>query len=244
MTIDLATYERALAPARARMAEGRWAREILAPDVSPDTLELFLIQFCSLGVAMTEPVEGWIHRAGARCTAIGLPELGRALRRHARHEAGHEQMMIRDTHALVERRKREGHAVPSAEALIARPPTPGIARYVRLHEETIAGPAPFAQIAIEHEIERLSTTHGAAFVRRCVETLGPDIRACLSFVEDHVALDVGHTKFNAAQLGRLLGEHPEFLDALVAAGSAALDAYAAFFEDCIDLAAPCGRAAA
>ena len=47
-----------------------------------------------------------------------------------------------------------------------------------------------------------------------------------------MALDVGHTKFNARELGKLLQAHPGFLEALAAAGSAALQAYAQFLADC------------
>ena len=40
---------------------------ILSPTVDPTLLELFLVHFCAAGVHMTEPVEGWIRRAGERC---------------------------------------------------------------------------------------------------------------------------------------------------------------------------------
>lgn len=237
MTINLTVYEQRLEPARARLAQSRFATEILAPGVSAALLELFLLHYCSLGAGLTEPVERWIRDAGTRCVELGLFDLGRALRKHSKHEAGHHHMMIRDTHALLARRRAAGRPAPSPEALLGRYPTPGGMLYIRLHEQTIAGATPFAQLGIEYEVERMSMTHGPAFVRQCFAVLGPDIKGCLSFVEDHVALDVGHTKFNAAQLERLLERHPEFLEPLVAAGSAALDAYSAFFDDCIDLAA-------
>ena len=238
---DLATYESGAQPARARLAGSRWVTEILVPGTGvpgtdPELLELFLIHFCSLGVLMTEPAEGWIRRAGERCAAVGLEELGAALIKHSKQEAGHHLLMINDTRALVARRRLQGRTLLDSEALLSRAPTPGIQRYIKLHEDVIAGPAPFAQIAIEFEIERMSMIYGPRFIERCQERLGPDIKNCLSFVEDHAALDVGHTKFNAAQLSRLLEARPEFLPDLVLAGAEALDAYSAFFTDCIALA--------
>jgi len=104
----LATYTELVDPARRRMSASRFATLLSAPSISCDQLEAFLIQFCSLGVAMTKPVEGWIRRAGERCVAIGLDELGHALIRHASHEAGHHELMIADTESLVLRRHQRG----------------------------------------------------------------------------------------------------------------------------------------
>ena len=70
----------------------------------------------------------------------------------------------------------------------------------------------------------------------CARTLGPDVLDGLSFLRDHVELDVAHTKFNQSQLGRLLTEHPAFLPSLVAAGSGALEAYGQFLSDCLAMA--------
>ena len=52
---------------------------------------------------------------------------------------------------------------------------------------------------------------------------------------EHITLDVAHSRFNALHLERLLQEHPTFLDPLVRAGAAALDAYQAFLGDCIEM---------
>src|SRR5690349_2024132 len=86
--------------ARARFSRGPGAA-ILDPKMTADELILFLIHFSSLGVRMTEPVEGWIRRAGERCAASGQAALGRALVIHARHEADHHLMMIEDTRRVV-----------------------------------------------------------------------------------------------------------------------------------------------
>jgi hypothetical protein len=94
----------------------------------------------------------------------------------------------------------------------------------------------YAQIAIEYEIEQLPLRYGGLFVARCLEIFGPDILPSLSFVTEHIVLDIGHTKFNEQELGKLIGDIPESLPFLVAAGSTALDAYAQFLTDCVELA--------
>ena len=233
---SLQIYEESVQPARARFARGEWATRVIGGELSSDELELFLLYFCALGVQMTAPVEGWIRRAGERCLAAGLNDLGAALVAHARHEAGHDAMMVNDTRSLAARRRQAGRPVPLLETLLAHPPTPGIQRYVQLHEAVIAGPAPYAQVAIEFEIERLSVTYGPSFIARCVADLGADMKQCLSFVHDHVELDVGHTKFNARKLDQFLQQRPEALDDLVAAGSEALAAYGQFLDDALTLA--------
>lgn len=232
----LTAYEERVSPARAHFARNSWVTLVIAGELAPDRLEAFLLCYCALGVQMTAPVEGWIRRAGERCLAIGLDDLGKALIAHSHHEADHDALMVSDTHALAAQRRNAGRGTISAEALIAHPATPGIQRYIQVHEDVIAGPAPYGQIAIEYEIERLSVDYAPRFLRRCTSDLGAGVMRCLSFLEEHVALDVGHTHFNARQLGQFLELHPEAQDALVAAGSAALAAYGRFLEDCLALA--------
>jgi hypothetical protein len=230
----IAAYEHAVAPARERFAAGRGTARMLAAEADPRPFHLLMIYFCALGAQMTGPVEGWIRRAGERCDAIGLPELGKALRGHAKAEAGHDLMMVRDTHALVDRWNARYEPRLDAAALLAHPSTPGVEAYRHVHESTIEGPSPFAQIAVEYEIEQLPLRYGPPLIRRCADALGADIIPCLSFLTEHVELDIGHTKFNHAQLCRFLDAHPGDALTLAAAGSAALDAYHRFLEDCVD----------
>jgi hypothetical protein len=221
---------------RSRFWQDSGLETLLAPNINPLTLEVFLIHFCSLGVALTEPVEGWLIRSSQRCTDEGMVELGRALLSHSKAESGHHLMMIRDTHAIVERWNSRHEPSLNAEQLLARPPTPGGRMYQQLHEDTIASDAPFAQIAIEFEIEQLPVKYGGRLIQRCVSLLGANIMDCLSFVDEHVTLDVGHTNFNTRQLEKVLDGHPEYVDPLVQAGSHALRAYATFLSERIDRA--------
>src|SRR6202451_2953115 len=82
----------------------------------------------------------------------------------------------------------------------------------------------------------LPLLYGEKFVSHCVEVLGPDILPCLSFVTEHIILDRAHTKFNGRAMAKLLKAVPSCLPALVSAGTAVLDAYARFLNDCAQFA--------
>jgi hypothetical protein len=228
-------YESAIAPARKRFADTR-AAEVLAPDMDPEVMELFLIHFSALGVSMTRHVEDWIHRAGQRCEQVGLTALGKSLQKHSLQESGHDLMFIEDTKALVNHWNLRRANSLKAEEILAQPITPGVRMYQQLHEDVITGDTPFAQTAIEYEIEALSVRYGPQLVAQCLRLLGPSVMTGLSFLQEHVALDVGHTHFNERQLDDLLKLHPEYLMPLVSAGEGALAAYGEFLSDCLRLA--------
>jgi len=233
MAVD--AYDRLLAPARERFSTSVGVQAIQA-NRDPAFMEAFLAHFCALGSRMTEPVDRWINVAADRCVDLGLSELAHGLHCHARAEAGHHLMMIDDVNALAARWNARYAPKVDAKTLLDQPPSPGVLQYCALHEANMDGDTPYAQLAIEHEIELLPLRHGALFIERCVEVLGPDILGCLSFVTDHVVLDAAHSEFNARMLDRLLDRMPESLPALAAAGGAALDAYAQFLADCARLA--------
>src|ERR1700730_6100988 len=232
---SLSHYEDLLAPARERFDESFGVRS-LQSNKEAAFVELFLIYFCALGVHMTKPVEGWIRRAAARCTSMGLLQLGRALGLHAAAEADHHLLMIADLQSLATRWNTRRVPSVDANAILDRTPSPGVVKYCTLHEKNIAGATPFAQVAIEYEIEMLPLRYGNLIIGRCIEFLGTDILSCLSFVTKHIELDSAHTGFNAGMLADLIERTPWSLSALAAAGSSALDAYAGFLDDCVRLA--------
>ena len=97
--------------------------------------------------------------------------------------------------------------------------SPGVIQYCNVHERNIVGDTPYAQIAIEFEVEMLPLLYGELFIARCVEILGADILPCLRFfATEHIVLDVGHTQFNARAIAKLLTLEPSSLPALVSAG--------------------------
>jgi hypothetical protein len=227
-------YNPGIQAARQRFAANPALVKILSADA--ELLEIFLIQFSSYGVGLTRPVEDWLRRSAARCEQVGYPELGQALRGHAKQEAGHDQMMVQDTHALVARWNARRTPQLRAEELLDRPVSAGGRLYQQLHEDAIASEAPYVQIAIEYEIELLPVQYGEAMLRKCQNSLGDKIIDHLSFLKEHITLDVAHSRFNEHQLGKFLEQNPHSASALIAAGSAALDAYAGFLHDCIEAA--------
>jgi hypothetical protein len=235
-TVVTDLYDAAILPARERFASAPGVAALQSPDLTPEFMESYLIQFSSLGVALTQPVEDWLRRAGDRCKAIGLDDIAKAFYTHVNQEKGHHLMMIADTHALVARWNAHRRPRLDANELLDRPPTPGGRMYQQIHEDVNASDAPFAQIAIEYEIEMLPVRYGQAMIDQCLRLLGPEVIECLSFLKSHIVLDVGHTEFNKRHLARLLESNPRYVDPLVRAGGAALEAYATFIADCVQLA--------
>lgn len=228
-------YERRIERTRNAIAEVPVIRRLLARGIEPDVLARFLIEYCSLGVQMTEPVEGWIARAGARCIELGLQEVGASLCDHARHEAGHHLMFISDTEQLVARWNARRASSLSAADLIARPRTAAIQSYIELHEQTIASELPFGQVAIELEIERLSVVLLPDLLRQFERVLGREVVDSLSFLGSHAALDVGHTHMNTRMMAKVLTLRPESAGELVRIGGEALLVYMRFLEECLEL---------
>ncbi len=202
----------------------------------PAVLSLFLINFCSLGVPMTQPVCDWIRRAGENSITKGYIKLGQALIAHAIHEAGHDQLMRNDTSSLVKFWNERMSAELTAKEFIEQELSDGVKRYRNVHEHWINSDTPYAQIAIEYEIERVSIIHGPKLIGYCVNVLGTEILSCLSFIRDHVQFDVGHTQYNRRILTDFLNENPKSLPTLVEAGTDALRSYSAFLQDCLTLA--------
>ena len=193
---------------------------------------------------MTEPVPGWIRRAGEETKKRGFDELGTALVHHAAHEEGHHEMMIDDTKTLVGWWNDYHTPKMSAEAFLKQPFSPGVLKYRKLHEDCIASEKPYSQIAIEYEIEKVSVDYGPKMFGSIGQILGMQVVQCLSFVKEHAAIDVGHTQYNQRALGAFLVRAPMTLDDLVESGKAALDCYASYLEDSMSLAKKQAKATA
>lgn len=237
-------YQPQVEDVRDRLLTCSALRALLDPRVAPALMEGFLIQLNSLGVYMTEPVDGWIRRAGEASVRQGLVDVGRQLITHAKHEAGHHLMMIQDTHNLVARWNARRGPRLSAEALLKQPPTQAMREYRELHEETLAGPMPAAQVAIEYEIENLSVVFAPKLMAQAQRVCGADILEAMSFVKEHAELDVGHTALNEVMLDKLLRQLPQYAPYIASIGARALDIYLRFMADCVDRSRLMLRAAA
>ena len=208
----------------------RWLND---PDVEPRLLLRFLVEHASLSVQLTEPVDGWIRRAGERCVAGNWRTIGERLQAHAHHEEGHHLLLIDDTQRLVSCWNERYNDMPLAAAtMLARSPLPPMQRYIDLHEETIKGERPYLQIAIELEIERLALSWAPTFVANVRTVLGEEVWRSLHFLHAHIALDVGHTAYNESLLAAILEAVPSSLEHLLHTGEAAFHAYIDFLVAC------------
>jgi len=63
--------------------------------------------------------------------------------------------------------------------------------------------------------------------------LGPEIVDCLHFLEDDVARDVAHASLGEGEIDRMIESDSTALGPLAQAGASALEAYRAFFDDCL-----------
>jgi hypothetical protein len=236
MSTLITEYEPRIARSRSLVGEASVLHKLLDVSIPAEVLERFLIEYCSLGVQITEPVEGWIRRAGERCRELGLEATGSALCDHASHEADHHLMFIEDTRRLVAHWNAAHPQQLDAQALIARAPTRAMQHYIELHEDTIASEQPFAQVAIELEIERLSITVLPQLLTQFRRVLGDEVMSSLSFLGSHAALDVGHTHINTRLMSSLMTQRPSAAADLARIGAEAMFIYLAFFDECLELA--------
>lgn len=222
--------------ARERMHSDPRLRALLDGGLDERELLAFLLQFSALGFRMVEGVERWIRRAGRACARLGRRELGERICADAEGEAGHEQLMLDDFEALTALwRHRYPEARVPLEELRTQPSPAAIERYAELHEWTIASPRPWAQLAIEFEIETMSTVVGPPLVRRCHAALGEDVTRGLSFVRTHVELDVDHSRDGAETIEALLRAEPELGPPMARVGAEALHSYLDFLGECVEL---------
>jgi hypothetical protein len=221
-------------PFRLALAQNQVWRFLDRPD--PLILELFLIQYCALGVAMTQPVQSWIRRAGERCQELGYADVAAFLLAHAKEEKDHHLSFIDDTRCLVNQWNAKHDRQLNAERLLGQPLTDGVLNYHALHEASISSDAPYCQLAIEFEIERLSITYGAAAMTKIARVLGPEAIKGLRFLENRVKEGLRHTSVIECQLNQLLHDVPTALSRLTETARMALMTYSEYLSDCLALA--------
>ena len=229
-------YEEHLRKARDLAINSDIAERILDSTLAPDVVHLFWIYYNVLGVYMTEPVEDWITRAGNRSISLGYEDLGKDLLKHARHEAGHQRMMQRDYQALIDYWNNSHDIKISIDNFSVIPLPAIVQKYVDLHEDNINGNTPYGQIAIQYEIESLAPILGPKQIEYTRAKCGEEVLRRLSFICDHVEIDVAHTEFNYKVLAKFLDDFPETLTPLIETGEQASVIYLKFFDHCMQQA--------
>lgn len=226
-------YEPHVRAAREAVQNNPTLKKLGDPSVNPALMERFMIQYCAHGIKMTRPVEGWIRRAGERCNAVGLTEVGRQLSLHAKHEADHDKMFVEDVENLVKHWNAHFSPKLDAAALMAEPAYPSTQDYIRIHEDTIASDMPAGQVAIEYEIENLSLVMVGPLLANLERVCGREVLEMQTFLKEHNELDVGHTELNGKMMEKLLQIRPEKAQELARTGSEVLGIYMRFMADCL-----------
>lgn len=233
---QFAAYNRLVHPERVRFMRSPGI-QFYTGQLSKKDLHAFLIVWSHFSIKMTEHVEEWIARAGKRCVELGFEKVGAKLKHHAAQESDHDLMLVEDLAILLEKWNSTYGDQLTTKDLDAIATPRNTNAYVDIHENTISGPHPYGQVAIEYEIERISVGYGPAMVENVVNTLGDNFEAGIGFLAHHVLLDQGHTKFNKALMEECLAMGGD-LQALATTGAAALRIYGEFLTECSVL---CGK---
>lgn len=230
-------YQRRCEPARKEFASRKVVKEVFTEGVEPKLLKLFMIHWSTLSAGLTEPIPAYLKRAGERCEKKGLKEMAEFFYEHEEEEDGHDNWATEDAKKLVDIWNREEPNFQlDAKKLLDNRMSPAVKHYHKLHERVIEGDSPWDELAIDVEIELISTTYGPLLLKRCVEIMGQDSLLNISFLDEHVRADVGHTETNFEVVHKLLAKHPEYADTLVQTAGDALNSYADFLDDAMSYA--------
>lgn len=227
-------YEKRMIEQRNRFAANTSFKQIIESTDEKQIIAFFIF-FSGLGVEMTKPVESWIKRAGQACVAKGFTQVGNLLVKHSVEEASHHLMLIKDLDVLTTLWNQKCKLPVNKDAILNDTDTQGVNDYKTVHEDTIKN-APWGQVAIEYEIENLSLVYGTRLVEKYQKTVNKTSSKGITFLKDHVKLDVGHTEFNRNLISTVLKEIPNSLETLVKSGTQALEAYCQFSNDCFEKA--------
>ncbi|MCB9026750.1 MAG: hypothetical protein H6625_10560 [Bdellovibrionaceae bacterium] len=196
-------------------------------------MHAFLLTWTALSVSNTQPVEGWIRRAGNKCIQLGYNKIGQRLVDHSRQEADHDKMLVEDLEVLVQLWNQKYENKITTKELLSLELPQSTKDYVTLHENVINSDEPFRQVAIEFEIERISVNYGPRMLESVMYSLGREFTKGLGFLAEHVELDVGHTAFNLRLLDSCFKENKAWVNSMAETGSTALNIYGQFLNDCV-----------
>lgn len=228
---ELFQYHQQMHPERVAFLRSE-GNTYFATQSNPKKMHGFALLWTAHSISMTKYVDTWIRSAGERCKALGINSIGESLITHARHEAGHDQMLVEDLAHLVGLWNKNYGGAMSVQEIMTIPLPENSQKYIELHEEVIKSHTPFAQVAIEFEIERLSVTVIPRWVENILCTLGQEFSTALTFLDEHILLDQGHTKFNTNLLEKCFAEGLDS-KALVTAGRTALQCYAGYLGELV-----------
>ena len=222
----LPEYEHQLVDARVKFAN---LISKLTAKTQSQNLAFFLVNQCALGTTMMTDNESCTQQAGLRCQQLGYPNIGETLINQAKHQAKHLQLITKDFHALINWLNQKYKLNINADKYLKKLTiTPSVKKYCALNEVNAHNETPYCQMAINYEVERLSTVHGFTLVNLCILKLGPSALKQLSLIRHLTKHNPKQSQSSKHQMQQLLDKCPQALTKLVATANATLQAYAEF----------------
>lgn len=212
-------------------------REIFYRPLNKRLTSAFMLHWSALSAGFAAPIGSYLQRAGERCREQGYADIARFFLAHAAEEDGHDEWGRKDAHRLAARWNRENPGLAlDAERLLGDNTPEVVQRYYRLHEGVIDQGWPWAELAIDVEIELLTAKYGPRLLWRALRSMGLKSLADIQFLRDHVRFDFGHTRENFRTLHQFIHRHPECTQTLTEVASEALEIYADLMQEALDRA--------
>lgn len=236
-SIESNEYQVRMSSARVLFSQRQDVQQLFNAPMEAPLLNLFMIHWCALSAALTTPIPEFLATAGVRCEALGLTALAEFFKEHTEEEDGHHEWAAADTFKLVALWNAQYPDAPlDAGQLLASNMTPSVLHYHKLHKDVVSGAAPWAELAIDVEIELITTQYGPPLMKACAQALCEEGRQSISFLSEHVHFDFGHTDTNFQVVADLIQLKPEFTEHLVKIGEQALNAYGDFLGEALHMA--------
>jgi hypothetical protein len=226
-------YDGLVAAARARLNSDRRLNALVDPSIDRTQLHSCLLQWNAWRAQLTDPAHGWVRRAAERCIARGYPEVGRVLMMRGKHTADRHQALLDDLRFLAEDWNASGRQEVDASRFLEAAPPASLRRHVNLQESIIDGLEPFAQLAIEYEIDRASDILAPRLLKQALRVLGHQAARGLSALQTRIA-DQGQTTFSERHLTRLLAQQPQAAATLGITGAIVLDSHLDLLGDSLE----------
>lgn len=235
-------YEPRVLAARSALENDPVIAEILSPHVSPLLLESFLIEWMARSPYMTDPIPGWVRKAGELALVLGQKRIGAALVEYTRREEENESPDGKNFRSVVRAFNERNGAQLDAVTLLSERPTVTMRAYRILHEEVLAADLSIGEVAMVYELERASSVFTLALLVAVQRVLGPEAALRLSAMRRRAPYAVERTAFLGRALAEILDQAPHAAEQLGELGAGALDIQRHFLRECVEAAYQRARA--
>lgn len=234
MSDALHAYEDQIAAARGRLKERAELRGLVGADTEAVVLHAFLIEWASLSIQLQEPAERFLVEGSRRCSEVGEHRLSITMLQIASEAIDRYRLVADDTRRLAQLWNGRRRSLLNLTNLLTQSPTPSMRRLHNYSQSLVAGPQPWAQLAVIYETDAMLGSVVERVVGQARRLLGDDVDSCLS------SLDAIANFSERGTLGRtmvaFLDANPERVDRMVETGCHTLEIYGDFLQECYDAA--------